>query len=53
MMYFIKKEEIKEMDILKKNIALLSAAAVCLSLSACGENIDIGGDDDIGRDWRT
>ncbi|MCI7351493.1 MAG: hypothetical protein MSH60_12200, partial [Ruminococcus sp.] len=34
------------MNHLKKNFALLSAAAVCLGLSACG-----GGD--IGGDWRT
>lgn len=47
------KGEIR-MDLLKKNIALLSAAAVCLSLSACGGGgTDIGGDDDVGRDWRT
>lgn len=41
------------MDLLKKYFALLSAAAVFLSLSACGGSGDIGGGDDVGGDWRT
>ncbi|MGN0665284.1 MAG: hypothetical protein ACI4KF_02025 [Huintestinicola sp.] len=38
------------MNLLKKNFALLSAAVVCLGLSACGGNNDY---EDIGGDWRT
>lgn len=41
------------MNILKKTFALLSAAVVCLGLSACSVgNNDIDDPDIIGNDWR-
>lgn len=43
------------MNFLKKNCSLLSAAIVCLGLSACGDsnnNFDENPDEIVGNDWR-